>query len=192
MKKKPVVLMDANLLCWMAGQCGSTKPRRFDLKEKKEAFYKLLKLREKGIIDIAVSDRHVEEFKKANKDRPELRRKIGEHFNKKISIKHNFVFQGSELDQNEEKIFPFITNGKEMQDDPELFLLSDLTDPSITHVASCDSALPAKFKAYNNMLKKKPDLMEYRDFRRRNTKVYCGLPSEVFENLKEVLGERLF
>jgi len=162
------------------------------LKKEKEAFNKLLKLREKGLIEIAVSDRHVEELKKANKDRPELRKKIGEHFNKKISVKHNFVFQGSDLDQNEEEIFQLITNGREMQDDAELFLLSNLTDPSITHVASCDSALPAKFKAYNNMLKKKPDLMKYRDFRRRNTKVYCGLPSEVLENLKEVLGERLF
>lgn len=89
MKKKPVVLMDANLLCWMAGESGSANPKRFDLEQEKEAFNELMDLRRQAKIDIAVSERHVDGFKKANEDRPELRKRIGEHFDRKISIKHN-------------------------------------------------------------------------------------------------------
>lgn len=181
--KKPVILMDVNLLDWMAELPYTSEPKKFDLNRERAAFKELLKFREEGKIDIVLIDWQWKRFKQAKAGSHAELEKVLAFFDKKISYKELFVISDSELDKTYDELMEYIWDGLEKQDDVEFFVVSHYADSSITHVVTCDSKIGAKFGSFVNKLRKNDRLWKEVSFRKRNETVFSGLPSEVLKDL---------
>lgn len=193
--KKEHVLLDFNLLLWMPNidlskyNIKDPNKDKFNRGKEQQAFSELLEMRSKGEIEISVPDVWPKSFVNSLRQHPELKGQVASFYHNRISISHTVVFEGSEVEEFEEraldKIISNLPTTKKKHDDPAMFVLADFVNPNITHLATCDTGFIEKIELYDQSLLEDKEIENFRRFRRKNKKLIVNLPSEILKDLKK-------